>query len=391
MLSLQNNPEYIENITAQQTTDTDWVETGVTTFSTTPPEVTLDSSTTNVAIITPEAIAVGDKLSVVNTDNTYNDITLSTVTTVPGAATNKLHKQNLNSPSTLTAMPAWVTDTNVLPSGLDNSQAIVTSSRVYLLGGYNGSVTLSTIYSCPINSDGTLGTWVTESNALPGVLNASQAVVTSSRVYLLGGNNGSSLSSIYSCLINTDGTLGTWITESNTLPVGLARTQAVVTSSRVYLLGGYTSTYTATIQSCPINADGTLGTWITETNTLPIALPDSQAVVTSSRVYLLGGFNGTYLSAIYSCPINADGTLGVWVTESNTLPTGLTWSQAIVTSSRVYTLGGNTSVSTTSAIYSCPINADGTLGTWITETNTLPNIFRYSQAVVTRSLVTISG
>ena len=65
------------------------------------------------------------------------------------------------------------------------------------MGGTNGTAAVSTEYTAPINSDGTLGTWTTGTN-LPGPLYASQAVVTNSRVYVLGGYTGAYLSTVYS-------------------------------------------------------------------------------------------------------------------------------------------------------------------------------------------------
>lgn len=108
---------------------------------------------------------------------------------------NKFHKQNIYKDTTVSDITGWTTGTS-LPGVLSWSQAIVTKSRVYLLGGYNGSF-VSTVYTAPINTDGTLGTWTT-GTSLPGALSASQAIVTKSRVYLLGGHTGSSIvSTVY--------------------------------------------------------------------------------------------------------------------------------------------------------------------------------------------------
>ena len=54
----------------------------------------------------------------------------------------------------------WTTGPS-LPGNVVYSQAIVTNGRVYLLGGHNGSGYIATIYTAPINSDGTLGSWTT--------------------------------------------------------------------------------------------------------------------------------------------------------------------------------------------------------------------------------------
>ena len=78
-------------------------------------------------------------------------------------------------------------------------------------------------------------------------------------------------------------------------------------------------------------------TWTTGTS-LPDTVADSQAIVTSSKVYLLGGLiNGSYSSTVYTAPINSDGTLGTWTTGTS-LPDSVAYSQAIVTSSRLYLL-----------------------------------------------------
>ena len=288
------------------------------------------------------------------------------------------------------SLGAWTTATS-LPGGLYYSQAIVTSNRVYLLGGrISGTGYVSTVYTAPINEDGTLGAWTTDTS-LPGVLSESQAIVTSSRVYLLGGrvNNGSGVSTVRTAPINEDGTLGAWATGTS-LPGALAYSQAIVTSNRVYLLGGLSSGWTSTIYTAPINEDGTLGAWTTAPNSLPIALIESQAIVTSNRVYLLGGrISGSTLSTIYTAPINEDGTLGTWTTATNSLPGVLYASQAIVTSNRVYLLGGQ-SGSAISTVYTAPINEDGTLGTWTTGTS-LPGVLSHSQAIVTSSRVYLLG
>ena len=98
-----------------------------------------------------------------------------------------------------TDITGWTTGTS-LPGVLAYSQAIVTKNRVYLLGGHNRTGYIATVYTAPINSDGTLGTWTT-GTSLPGVLAYSHAIVTKNRVYLLGGGNGSFVSTVYTAPI----------------------------------------------------------------------------------------------------------------------------------------------------------------------------------------------
>jgi N-acetylneuraminic acid mutarotase len=267
-----------------------------------------------------------------------------------------------------------------------SSQAIVTKNRVYLLGCSNDSAALSTVYTAPINADGTLGTWTT-GTSLPEPLAYSQAIVTKNRVYLLGGWKGSPQSIVYTAPINADGTLGTWTTGTS-LPASFGYSQAIVTKNRVYLLGAGSS---STVYTAPINADGTLGTWTTGTP-LPDGLCYSQAVVTKNRVYLLGGRNGigAAISTVYTAPINADGTLGTW-TAGTSLPDGLCYSQAIVTKNRVYLIAGYINGSISNKVYTAPIDSTGNIGTW-TESLALPiYIYAHSVTIIKNKLYVIGG
>ncbi len=248
----------------------------------------------------------------------------------------------------------WSTGTS-LPEAVSRSQAIVTKNRVYLLGGWGALGPLSTVYTAPINGDGTLGAW-TIGTSLPGGLSHSQAIVTQNRVYLLGGfDDTSTLSTVYTAPINSDGTLGAWTTGAS-LPDVLDSSQAIVTQNRVYLLGGSNDESTlSTVYTAPINGDGTLGAWITG-GSLPEAMSDFQAIVTQNRVYLLGGRDASYayLSTVYTAPINGDGTLGAWSTGTS-LPGPLSYSQAIVTQNRVYSLGGG-SGGGVATVYTAPFS-----------------------------------
>jgi N-acetylneuraminic acid mutarotase len=279
-----------------------------------------------------------------------------------------------------------------LPTALISAQSVVTKNRVYLIGGYNGTSDVSTVYTAPINADGTLGAWST-GPSLPIPISFSQVIVTSNKVYLLGGySTNSYISSIYSATINSDGTLGSWSLYGS-LPGPLGASQAVITRGRVYLLGGRdNSGNTNIVYTALINADGTLGSWNTGTN-IYTPVVSSQAVVTRDKVYLLGGYGttfSTYHAQIFVASINTDGTIGAW-TGLGSIPASLALSQALVVKNRVYLLGGNKAGTMTSDVYSAPINPDGTLGTWTTVSSSLPGPLAYSQVITTNSKVYLLG
>jgi hypothetical protein len=277
----------------------------------------------------------------------------------------------------------WSISTS-LPVALTDTFTVVTKNRVYLLGGTKNGNIHSGIYSATINSDGTLGTWAPDGN-IPEANFYGQSIVTKNRVYLLGG--------AYNAIVNTapinaDGTLGTWVASAS-LPGAVGVAQAFVTKNRVYLYGGnngggiLSSGYTAVI-----NSDGTLGAW-SSAPSLPIGLSHSSVILTKNRVYLCGGYNGSYTNAVYSAIVYSNGTIGSWGIDTS-LPGVKAMAQSFVTSDRVYLFGGFNGSAYTNVVYTAPINADGTLGTWTTGTS-IPGIMAEATIVATKDHIYMIG
>ena len=68
-----------------------------------------------------------------------------------------------------------------------SGQVVVTQKRVFILGGYTGSSFLKTVYSAPINPDGTIGTWELSPAQMAYEADNSHVIVTKHRVYTIGG------------------------------------------------------------------------------------------------------------------------------------------------------------------------------------------------------------
>lgn len=281
---------------------------------------------------------------------------------------------------------SWSAGT-ALPQAISQSQIVVTKSKVYLIAGYiNNPVGIPNVYSANINSDGTLATWVAENSNFPIPLHSAQAVVLKNRVYILGGySNTGSLNTIYYATINGDGTLGAW-TLYSTLPTTLYAGQAFITSTRLYVLGGDNGSGAIGVYSTDIGSDGSLGTWVTETS-LPVACQWAQVIVTNNRVYMFGNGTTTVITAL----IGSDGYVGTWSVSSSSLPAATKAAQAVVVNKRLYLIGGHNPDGTFNTyVFHAPINADGTIGTWVTGT-ALPDYMGFSQALVTISRLYLLG
>jgi len=171
--------------------------------------------------------------------------------------------------------------------------------------------------------------------------------------------------------LNSDGTVGSttntaWTTiTTNPLPETRAHhaiaeadptNSLVATNARyVYVIGGQMlstdgpgGTNTIFMASVDPTA-GTVGTWTALTSTLPQQLLGVSATVYNGYLYVAGGLTTGALpsNAVYSAPINTDGTLGAWTTAANALPTATAFGTMFAFGGKLYFINGDPNNSTT--------------------------------------------
>lgn len=134
----------------------------------------------------------------------------------------------------------WSTAGSLPISGISQTFIAVTRNRVYLIGGTGTQDITTSIFVASINQDGTLGSWSNSGLSLPtGVYNYTSGFVTRSKVFIVHPYGGNGYSNIhYEAPINADGTLGTWTIASKASMSGVNNFALFVTSTRVYILGG---------------------------------------------------------------------------------------------------------------------------------------------------------
>lgn len=167
------------------------------------------------------------------------------------------------------------------------------NDRIYFVGGIDltgtGNVTVDEVISYKYNSDGTLSDKRVESEKLPRTRARHTQVVIDGWVYVFGGievNGGTGTNTIYKSKINPNGTLGKWSLHG-TLPFINSRADIIATDNDVYLYGGI-GPNTSTNAAWRFKITNTLSSPTNVTN-LPHRLLNYKAVITSSRVYMLGG------------------------------------------------------------------------------------------------------
>ncbi len=224
-------------------------------------------------------------------------------------------------------------------------------------------------YQYPFNDSvyDVLTTWTT-GTTLQATNAYASAFVTKNRVYLLGRYNGSSYSAnIYTATINTYGVIGTWTTLGTSLPVSVAYAELVGYDGYLYLIGGFNGSYLNTIYRAPINSDGTLGSWSLLSN-LPFTSAQSQVVIIKNKIWIIGGYiNGVRSNKTYYAELNSTGGISSW-TEGLSIPATVSGHHVIVTKSRICVIGGYQNGVEGSDIYCGMTNKVGLITSWETMT-----------------------
>ena len=260
---------------------------------------------------------------------------------------------------------AWTSDENTLPGASYLPTSAAYNGHIYVIGG-NSSVEsniINTVYSATLNPDGSVGAWTTEANSLPSPAWGASAATSNGHVYVIGGsdNTGSNIiNTVYSAPLNPDGSVGAWTTEANSLPSPAWGASAATSNGHVYVIGGSDNTGSNiinTVYSAPLNPDGSVGAWTTEANSLPSPVFIATSAVYNGHVYVIGGSDANnILSSVYSTTLNSDGSIGSWTIEANALPTTLLLATSVAYNGHVYVMGGYDGQGFNSTVYSDFLN-----------------------------------
>ena len=256
---------------------------------------------------------------------------------------------------------SWVTSTNPLPAVRSSSGIVTLNGYIYVIGGGStNSQDATSVYYAQLNANGSIGSWGTATGAgvLPQKLAGASVVAANGYIYVIGGNdNGTIQNTVYYTQPNsTTGNISGWTTSGVTLPTALAYGSAVAYNGYVYQIGGSTTasnatasglTPQATVEAAQISSNGTIGSFSSAGNNLPVTLALNSVVAYNGAIYSFGGQvnSGGGLSTpqtIYSTTISSGGTVGSWST-SGTGPnsgSGIDGAAPAIYNGYVYLIGG---------------------------------------------------
>jgi hypothetical protein len=254
---------------------------------------------------------------------------------------------------------AWVTSGVTLAANLSEPVSVASNGYLYVLGGDNGAAATNTVYYAKINTDGSIGSFVANTNNLPTILEQGEGVVSNGYIYYLGGTNGTSgLAGVYYAKLNPDGSTGAWTTSANSLPAAVYQNKGGVANGYVYVMGGLNAGSTATVSTiyyAKLNTNGTTSTFSTSTIPLPAALRAGTADFANGNVYYIGGDTTTAASAIstvYYAPLSSTGNITTaFTTNPNSLPAIRNYAATVVVNGYIYEIGGSDGVAFATTVY----------------------------------------
>ncbi len=172
----------------------------------------------------------------------------------------EVYSNTLNSDGTVGS--SWTTITaDQLPEGIafhcmveadaSNSPVPANTSYIYVIGGqsvFDGAPGgTSAIYMASVNtSNGTVGSWTQLSNSLPQPLVSPTVTLYHGWIYVVGGllSTGNSSDAVYSAQVNSNGTLGTWVTSSSHYPLAISFATSFGYGGTLFVLNGNTASAT---------------------------------------------------------------------------------------------------------------------------------------------------
>lgn len=317
------------------------------------------------------------------------------VYTVPGAGTPWRNQYGINN---LLNNPLndWVAGTNLAATNM-SFQLAITKNKVYIFGrNNNASTSTSNCYVASITTDGTVGSWNSASVSLPAGLSRAQLFTYLGKLYLIGGHNGTNQSAVYRSTIDSEGNLSAFSTLT-ALPFTVSDHQCAPIQKRVFLGGGFQNDVaSAMIHICEIDANGNFGPWYNYLNNpiiknFPYPITNHVMTMVNRRGYLIGGLidGTTATNNVYYSEFDEAGNMTDWK-QSSQFPETVYNASVIVTTEKIYVLGGIMNGVYSNKIYFSTIRADGSLGTWSLG-GTLPDTISSFRTAVTAGKIYVFG
>jgi hypothetical protein len=232
-------------------------------------------------------------------------------------------------------LPTTLAHFGMVEANAQNSLVPANSHFIYVIGGQTNSSDTpggtNTIYVASVDpTNGTVGSWKTlTSTPLPDSLAGPAVTIYNGFVYVVGGltPQQTPTTDVFSAPINSDGTLGSWTKSTNAFTMAVSFATAFGFGGNLYVLNGDPNGSSDPNQSATVGLqdvrfasanNGAVGTWALTNTTIKKRKKHNTWVAFGQVIDAEGIYDGAGLELEKSA-INADGTLASWngLTGSN--------------------------------------------------------------------------
>lgn len=193
------------------------------------------------------------------------------------------------------AVGKWEPET-ALPDRVYFHAAALSGDKIYISGGYkSGSGVLAGVYSAELGDDGSLGAW-NSLGTLQAPLYAHSMTMLPGRFIVAGGKDGASArSEVWTCALDAGAYPGA-CSAYTALPAPRYGHKALAAANRLYLMGGNNgSSAQAHVFVTSVPAAGAAPWEASASLPVPLQFPGAEIVV--NRLLVFGGYNGSAASA----------------------------------------------------------------------------------------------
>ena len=252
----------------------------------------------------------------------------------------------------------------LLPQRLGGASIVATNNTIYVIGGNDSTTSgiQNTVYYAQPGANGAITAWTTSASTINGSTGIAygSAVISNGYVFVLGGSTTASnyyptgltaTSAIYSAPLYSDGSLGSFSTQGVSLPTATDLAYAAIQNNELYVFGGQNSSGNAIAsisneQPCNISSHNISGCTTLSSGSSPL-YGSAGATSSNGYVYLIGGYTGSsYANSVqYSSIASPNNALTVSETINGSLIT-----QGGVSATSFLSTGGNLTVAGSATI-----------------------------------------
>ena len=269
------------------------------------------------------------------------------------------------SPTTLSTAPVW-SSSSAYPSKVWALACVASGSDIYCVGGLTGANTITNVanavYYAPLSSSG-VGQW-TSTTSYPVGIRSQSCVTSASKIYCIGGFTSSAISNaVYYAPLSSSG-VGQW-TSTTSFPVPVWTQSCAASDSGIYCVGGITTSQTTSsaVYYAPFSSSG-VGQW-TNTTSYPVNVIEQECVTSSSDLFCIGGRAS---NAVYYAPLSSSGVDQWTSTTHYPFQVGPNSASCVTLGGEVYCVGGFAGATISNAVYHVPLSSSG-VGQWMPSTS----------------------